>query len=142
MATKRQKERKKKNREEKAKSRVESRRNKIRAATREEGRARRLDEKFREKIKPFVKDPERKAEMEAVDEKKVREKLERNMQILKALEEEYESEVARKAEINRQLESQGHETLKEKLNAIEDEARKSLGEASAEFSEPESNPPA
>ena len=103
MATKRQKEKKKKDREAKAKARVLSRRHKIREARGEEVRARALDKKFRERIKPFVKDPERQAEIEASEEAKVRERLERNMQILKALEEEYEAEQNRKREFNEEL---------------------------------------
>lgn len=132
MATKKQQERKKKEREEKARSRVLSRRHKFRAAAKEQDRAKRLDDKFREKIKPFVKDPEKKAAMDAAEENKVKERLERNAQILKALEEEYESEQAKRREINRDLESQGHETLKDKLNAMESVARESEGEASSE----------
>lgn len=131
MATKKQKERKKKDREEKSKSRVLARRHQIRSAMREETKAKKLEKKFRDKIKPFVKDPEKKAAIEAAEETKVRERLERNMQILKALEDEYESEQGRKNEINQALEAQGHETLKEKLNAIESMARDSDGESSA-----------
>lgn len=138
MATKRQKEKKKKDREAKAKARVLSRRHKIREARGEEVRARALDKKFRERIKPFVKDPERQAEIEASEEAKVRERLERNMQILKALEEEYEAEQNRKREFNEELESMGHEALKDKLNALEGEARVEHGEDSAVGSELES----
>jgi hypothetical protein len=136
MATKRQQERKKKNRDEKARSRVETRRHQIRAATREERRARRLEDRFREKIRPFVKDPEKKAEMDAADEKNVKERLERNMQILKALEEEYEAEQGRRKEINLDLESQGHDSLKEKLAAIESLARERHGEDSSKSDAP------
>lgn len=133
MATKRQQERKKKEREQKAKSRVLARRHKFRAAIKDEKRARLLDDRFREKAKPFVKDPEKKAAMEAAEENKVKERLERNAQILKALEEEYEAEQARRKEINLNLESQGHDTLKDKLNAMESVARESEGEASSEI---------
>lgn len=132
MATKRQQERKKKEREQKAKSRVLARRHKFRMATRDESRARRLEDKFREKVKPFVKDPEKRAEIDASEENRAKERLERNMQILKALEEEYEADQAKRREINLILESQGHETLKDKLNAMESVARESEGEASSE----------
>ena len=132
MATRKQQERKKKEREQKAKSRVLARRHKFRMAMRDESRARRLENKFREKIKPFVKDPEKKAEMDAAEENKVKERLERNARILKALEDEYESEQAKRREINQDLESMGHETLKDKLNAMESVARESEGESSSE----------
>lgn len=135
MATKRQKERKKKEREGKAKARVLARRHKIRETMRQDSRARKLDIKFSEKPKPFVKDPEKRAELEASEQEKVKQRIERNMQILKALEEEYEAEQNRKREINLELEAQGHETLKEKLNIIEGSARVSDGEVSSEASE-------
>jgi hypothetical protein len=131
MATKKQKEKKKKDRENKSKARVLARRHQIRSAIKEEAKAKKLEKKFRDKIKPFVKDSNKKAIMDAADESRVKERLERNMQILKALEEEYESEQSKKNEINQSLESQGHETLKDKLNAIEDIARISDGESSA-----------
>lgn len=136
MATRKQKERKKKEREAKARSRVLSRRHKIHEARREEFRARALQERFGEKVKPFVKDPERRAAMEASEEKKVKERLERNMEILKALEEEYEAEQNRKREFNAELESMGHETLKEKLDALEGVARTEHGEDSAVANDP------
>ena len=131
MATKRQKDRKKKDREQKAKARVEYRRHKIREARKDEVRARRLELKFSEKQKPFVKNPEKRAEMEAAEQEKAKQRIERNMQILKALEEEYEAEQNRKRDINRELEAQGHETLKEKLNAMEEIARAAEGNSSA-----------
>lgn len=134
MATKRQLERKKKDREAKARARVLARRHKIQSATREERRARALEDKFSEKARPFIKDPEKRAEIEASEERKVKERLERNMQVLKALEEEYEAEQGRRKEMNQDLESRGHETLKEKLGAMEEVARKIEGESSSEVS--------
>jgi hypothetical protein len=135
MATKRQKEKKKKDREAKAKSRVLSRRNKMRMDLRDQERSRKLDAKFRDKLKPFVKDPEKKAAIEASEQEKIKDRLERNMQILKALEEEYESEINRKKEINSELESLGHETLSDKLGALEKDARKAHGEDSSSAKE-------
>jgi len=132
MATKKQKERKKKEREDKAKARVLARRHKIREAMKQDSRARKLDIKFSEKPKPFIKNPEKRAELEASEQERVKQRIERNMQILKALEEEYEAEQNRKREINLELERQGHETLKEKLNALEGQARASDGEVSSE----------
>jgi hypothetical protein len=126
MATKRQLERKKKAREAKAKARVESRRHKISLATKEHRRGEKLNHKFREKVVPFVKDPEKKRIMEEVEKKKSLQKLERNMQILKALEDEYEQNKEQKKLVNEQLESEGHLTLKEKIQALESKARDSL----------------
>ena len=126
MATKKQLERKKKAREAKAKSRVESRRHKISLATKEHRRGEKLNHKFREKIAPFVKDPEKKKIMEEVEKKKSIQKLERNMQILKALEDEYEQNKEQKKFVNEKLEAEGHLTLKEKIQALETKARDSL----------------
>lgn len=138
MATRKQKEKKKKDREAKAKARVLSRRQKIRESMREDSKARKLNEKFRERIRPFVKDESKRAAIEVSEEAKVRERLEKNMQILKALEDEYEAEQNRKKEFNSELESMGHETLKEKLNALEGSARAEHGEDSLESPETKS----
>lgn len=132
MATKRQKERKKKDREGKAKARVQARRHKMHEINKGDAKARKLEIKFRDKLVPFVKDPEKRAEIEASEQEKVKQRLEKNMQILKALEEEYEAEQSKRREFNQQLEAQGHETLQEKLNSIESAARESDGESSAE----------
>jgi len=126
MATKKQMERKKKAREAKAKSRVESRRHKMSLVTKEHLKGEKLNHKFRNKIVPFVKDPEKKKVMEEVEKKKSLKKLERNMQILKALEDEYEQNKKQKALVNERLESEGHLTLKEKIQALETKARGSL----------------
>jgi hypothetical protein len=48
------------------------------------------------------------------------------MQILKALEDEYEQNKEQKKLVNEQLESEGHLTLKEKIQALESKARDSL----------------
>ena len=102
MAKKRQLERKKKARESKAKARVEA---------------------SRHKAMTLKKDERRQAKL---NNKKSRDKLERNMQILKALEEEYEKDKDAKKALNDQLESEGHVTLQDKLNALEKKARESM----------------
>lgn len=45
-------------------------------------------------------------------------KIERNLQILKALEEEHQKTQKQREEMNRRLEEQGYKTFEEKLNAI------------------------
>lgn len=123
MATKRQQERKKKAREQKARARVEARRHKLDAARREERRAAVLENRFREKMKPIVKDPEKARAMAEAEGRKVMERLQRNAEILKALEEEYERETSQKRAVNERLESEGHSTLQDKLGALEAAAR-------------------
>jgi hypothetical protein len=48
----------------------------------------------------------------------VHSQLEKNLEILKALEEEYDAEQERRKEVNESLEEEGHVTLKEKLDAL------------------------
>jgi ribosomal protein L16 Arg81 hydroxylase len=132
MATKKQQERKKKAREEKGRARSAARRHKMQAATREERRSALLDRRFREKIKPIVKDPEKKASMEQAEKERVMERLQKNAEILKALEEEYLSDAEAKKSINEALEAEGHQTLKDKLGAIESKARGIVNPAESE----------
>lgn len=129
MATKRQLERKKKAREAKGKARVAARRHKMQETLKADRRSASLDRKFRDKIPPIVNDPEKKAAMAEADKKRIEERLQRNMEILKALEEEYERDMAQKKEINDRLEAEGHHTLKDKMNALESAAREKSLEA-------------
>lgn len=128
MATKKQQERKKKAREEKAKSRVEARRHKLDLVRREEKKGAKLNDHFRDKIRPIVNNPEAKKKLEEAEERRSIRKLERNAQILKALEDEYVKEKEYKKAINEQLESEGHHTLKDKINALESKAKASMSQ--------------
>lgn len=123
MATKKQIEKKKKAREAKAKARVAFRRHKLDQLKKQEKQGARLEKKFRERISPVINDPDAKKRFEESENKKSVQKLEKNMQILKALEEEYEKEQELKKQINAQLEAEGHITLQEKMNALEEKAR-------------------
>lgn len=130
MATKKQLQ-KKKARELKGKARSAARRHKLEQIKRDERRGAKLNKKFREKLVPFVKDPEKKRLMEEKSNQKSLEKLEKNMQILKALEEEHLREAEERRRINEGLEAEGHVTLQEKVKALEEKARASLGEEQA-----------
>lgn len=134
MATKKQQERKKKAREEKGRARSATRRHKLQQATRDERRSSLLERRFREKIKPIVKDPEKKEAMEQAERGRAMERLRHNAEILKALEEEYLRDLEAKKSVNEALEAEGHETLKDKLGAIEAKAREAVNpsESSAE----------
>lgn len=57
----------------------------------------------------------------------VRNKILHNMQVLKALEEEYEKEQAARKKSNEQLESSGHTTLSEKMKALHEELARQQG---------------
>ena len=132
VSTKRQKERKKKERENKGKARVLARRHKIRADRKGEMHATRLERKFREKGRPIINDPDKKAAFEEVEKGKVLEKLQRNAEILKALEEQYQIDIDAKRSINEKLESEGFVELKDKLQAMETKAREAVNPQSEE----------
>ena len=126
MATNKQIERKKNAREQKGRARVAARRHKMDEAKRADRRLAAADRRFREKATPIVNDPEKKAAMEEADKRRIEDRLQRNMEILKALEEEYERDLAQKKEINDRLEAEGHHTLKDKINALEGKAKASM----------------
>jgi hypothetical protein len=130
MATKKQMQ-KKKARELKGKARVAARRHKLEQIKKDERRGAKLNKKFREKLVPFVKDSEKKRLMDEKNNQKSLEKLEKNMQILKALEEEHIREAEERRRINEGLEAEGHITLQEKVKALEEKARASLGKEQA-----------
>lgn len=94
MSTKKQKERKKSKRKEIAKSRVLARRKQIRDARKKESRETlRYETEFElknGKQKPFVK--EKNIELENIKNENIKLKIENNLKILQALEEEYINE--------------------------------------------------
>lgn len=126
MSTKKQQERKKKAREQRGKARAAVRRGRLRQVVRDERKSSLLEKRFREKIKPIVNDPEKRESMERADKERVMDRLMHNAEILKALEDEYLRDMESKKSINHALESEGHETLKDKLGAIEARAREAV----------------
>ena len=130
--SKKQKERKKKSRELIAKKRVLARRKALRKQTSEQLSESRLEKKFRNKIEPIIKDPEKQKIMQEQKNQRILSKLEKNAEILKALEEQYEEEMNCKKEINKKLEEEGNFTLKEKLDALDKKARENMTEAEKE----------
>lgn len=68
--------------------------------------------------------PELAEERKAEREKKVSEKLKRNLAILKNLEQEYEREQAARTNLNNQLEDEGYLSMKEKMDALHAKALK------------------
>ena len=73
------------------------------------------------KLKPYVapKTPEERAWRDA----EVKRRLEHNMKILQALEEEYDREMAQREEINAKLEAEGHLSAQDKIKAIAEKAK-------------------
>lgn len=126
--SKKQQERKKQKRKEIAKKRVLARRNKLRRDSSQNIKAARLDRKFRKKIDPIIKDDAKRKIMEEIKNEKILSKLEKNAEILKMLENEYVTEIEQKKQINDQLESEGHLSLKDKLNALDSQTREQMTE--------------
>lgn len=123
MSKQQQKEQKKKNRERAAKQKVLQRREELRK-TRKEAREQELAEKeahevVHGKMMPHVNVP---GEREAAKAAIVAEKLKKNLEILQALEDEYEEEQKKRGEMNAHLEAEGHKTMREKMDALHKKA--------------------
>lgn len=132
MMSKKQQERKKKQREQKAKSRVLARRKALRKQIGDEKKAAKLERKFKKKETPFIKDPEKRKIMEEINNQKILSKLEKNAEILKQLEQAYINETEQKKQLNKQLETEGHKTLNEKLSALEQKIKEQMTEEEKE----------
>lgn len=135
MATQKQKEKKKKEREKIAKERVLRRREALRKERKvrleEERRQQEAYEIVHGKQMPIISDPVKLAEREAARAKAVHEKLKHNLELLEALEQEYEAEQAARVEMNEKLEQEGHKTMREKMDALHKKALELTGKAEA-----------
>lgn len=133
-----QQNKKKKQREETAKKRVLARRNQLRAdakKTKEEQRAEKKYNKrapFRKSLAQDVIDLNKNTNIEVMHNAKsfheikdemIMERLRHNLEILKALEEEYQQEKANREQLNASLEG---ETLKEKMDNLAANAKKEI----------------
>lgn len=135
MVNQRQKEKKKKERERTAKARVLARREALRKERKAEKEEQRKFEEAQEimhgKRMPIINNPEVLAQKEAARARAVSDKLKQNLEILEALEREYEAEQAARAEMNDKLESEGHKTMREKMDALHQKALAMTGKAEA-----------
>ena len=135
MATQKQKEKKKKDRERESKAKVFARREKLRAERKlyEEGQRREAEahDIVHGRQMPIINDPEVAAKREAFRAAAVVDKLKNNLEVLEALEREYEAEQAARAEVNEKLESEGHKTMREKMDALHKKALEMTGKAEA-----------
>jgi hypothetical protein len=129
MSTKKQKERKQKERKEKAKKKILARRKKLRDQFGQDKKTARLDKKFRTKMQPLIKDKEKREIMEKNNNEKLISKLEKNAELLKFLESEYEKELENKKNINKALESEGYLTLEEKMSALEQKVKDNMSDS-------------
>ena len=107
---------KKKDRAKKNREMFLAKRKKMRAEKRKEWEIEKRIKAAEPKKVPFRHPltPEKQAEEDA----KIKAKLEHNLKVLQALEEEYEAEKAKREELNKELEDEGNITLEEKLKAI------------------------
>lgn len=79
------------------------------------------------KMKPFIKNDasalnEVISQIKENKEEEVKAKLEHNLKILEALEEEYDKENEARKELNQKLENEGYKTIKEKMDALHKKA--------------------
>lgn len=113
---------KKKNREKIAKQRVLRRREQMRAIRKEDAAKERLERELSPKLMPIVNDPlvREMREKSRIDSAKAQ--IEKNLELLKALEEEYDKEQALRQQVNEDLEAEGHMSMKDKLDALHKKA--------------------
>jgi hypothetical protein len=122
MANKKLKEKKKKKREDRAKVTVLVKRKALRAKIKHDKEVARIDRQYNKKLVPYVR-PEKAAQIRMENNNKIKQQIEHNLEILKALEAEYLKEQKEKTDRNANLEAEGHTTLKEKMDVMNNGAR-------------------
>lgn len=131
MSTKRQKDQKRKDREKLNNVKKLQNRNKLRAQRKLDLQQEENDKQIHilnhGKLKPFIKDPEKAAKYEKIKSENAMEKIKKNLEYLENLEKEYEAEQKAREELNAKLESEGHFSLKEKLDALHEKALDETG---------------
>lgn len=121
MNHKQRQEKKKKNRAKKAKAKVRKRREWIRKKAREIKEDEKWQKHFEVKGTTIRNEPQITPQTQVDDPARVayvRKRLEHNMKILKALEEEMENEEMARSELSDNLEAAGAVTLKDKMERI------------------------
>lgn len=113
---------KKKKREKIAKERVLRRREQIRAVRKEDERKARLERELSPKQIPIVNDPAAREMREKSRADAAKAQIEKNLELLKSLEEEYDKEHALREQVNKDLENEGHMSMKDKLDALHKKA--------------------
>lgn len=124
MANSKQKQQKKKERERRVRKKILALREykrRINKAEEEKELSLLAEYEGPRKIMPIMA-PEKKEAM-------IKSKLQRNIEVLKALEEQYLAENSARRQVNEQLEADGHSTLKEKLDALNAKAQAALASA-------------
>jgi hypothetical protein len=133
---------KKKEREKKVKVKLAKRREAIRKEAKERAHEEQLEREAFElrngKPEPILNDPAAIAAREERKKAQVQERLERNLKILEALEKEYDDTHAAHENIQKNLEAEGHKSIKDKLAALHAKAKEmqSMNAALEEYSKP------
>jgi len=121
-----QKEKKKKNREKKVIEKLSKKRDLLRKERKAVEIQRRQEEESQNlvhgKLKPIVNDYQKAEKVKANKEQSALSQLEKNLKILEALENEYDREASMRNEVNKSLESEGHLTMSEKMDALHKKA--------------------
>lgn len=74
------------------------------------------------KPRPIVRDEKKREEIETQKHNFVSERLKKNLELLEALEAEYDQEHSQREEVNAKLEGEGHLSIKDKMNALHQRA--------------------
>ena len=133
MSNQKQKEKKKKNHERASRAKVLQRREELRVekklAYEEERKRQEIEFAAYGKQQPIIVDEKKAAERDAMKSAAVAEQLKKNLEILEALEQEYDQEHQRRTEVNQKLESEGYISIKDKMDALHQKALEMTGKA-------------
>lgn len=124
MTTERQKIQKKKARQKVVQTKLRNRREIVRSIEKEKRDEIRAQKKFKKDQLVMEKLEEKMEEIYSKLPPETRAQLERNVEILKALEEEYDQEISKKQALNEELEIQGSITPEDKMKALHEKAVK------------------
>lgn len=119
MNKQKKKEKKKKTRERRVKQTILTRRNKLRKEVKYEKGIDREVRANSEKPAPIIKPI---VDFSPKPQAEIMSQLEHNLELLKALEEQYLAEEKQREDLNEQLEEEGYGTLDEKLKALREKA--------------------
>jgi hypothetical protein len=125
MTKKKLQDKKKKRRERESKAVVAKRRDAMRKQAKQQREINKIAKATEPKMTPYV-GPEKRELFEQRKQERAIEQLKRNQQILQAMEDEYLREQATRKEINEKLESEGCETIKQKMDALEAQTKEYL----------------
>lgn len=133
MSIQRQKEKKKKDREKNVKAKLLVERDTLRKERKlvqyEQMKEQAAHDLVHGRSRPIISDPAVLAANDAAKAREISDRLHKNLEILEALEQEYEAEQKARSEMNENLESEGHKTMREKMDALHQKALEMTGKA-------------